>query len=134
MGRATFERLMLKQRPVYLDLVRIRLPLPGIVSILHRASGALLFLLGIPLLLGALAASLESPESYAELKATLAHPLAKLALIALVWAYIHHFFAGIRFLLLDTLTGIELAPARRSSVAVLAVSLALTLIVGARLW
>ena len=134
MGRATFERLMLKQRPVYLDLVRIRLPLPGIVSILHRASGALLFLLGIPLLLAAFAASVESPESYAELKATLAHPLAKLVLIAFVWAYIHHFFAGIRFLLLDTLTGIELASARRSSVAVLAVSLALTLIVGARLW
>ncbi len=125
---------MLKQRPVYLDLVRIRLPLPGIVSILHRVSGALLFLIGIPLLLGALAASLESPESYAELKAAFAHPLAKLVLIGFLWAYLHHFFAGIRFLLLDTLQGIELASARRSSVAVLAVSLALTLIIGARLW
>ncbi len=125
---------MLKQRPVYLDLVRIRLPLPGIVSILHRVSGALLFLIGIPLLLGALAASLESPESYAELKAAFAHPLAKLALIGFLWAYLHHFFAGIRFLLLDMLQGIELASARRSSVAVLAVSLALTLIIGARLW
>jgi len=125
---------MLKQRPVYLDLVRIRLPLPGIVSILHRASGALLFLIGIPLLLGALAASTESPESYAELKAAFAHPLAKLLLIGFLWAYLHHFFAGIRFLLLDTLHGIELASARRSSVVVLAVSLALTLIIGARLW
>jgi len=125
---------MLKQRPVYLDLVRIRLPLPGIVSILHRASGALLFLIGIQLLLGALAASLESPESYAELKASFAHPLAKLVLIGFLWAYLHHFFAGIRFLLLDTLRGIDLASARRSSVAVLAVSLALTLIIGARLW
>jgi succinate dehydrogenase cytochrome b subunit len=125
---------MLKQRPVYLDLVRIRLPLPGIVSILHRVSGALLFLIGIPLLLGALAASLESPESYAELKAAFAHPLAKLALIGFLWAYLHHFFAGIRFLLLDLLQGIELPSARRSSVAVLAVSLALTLIIGARLW
>ena len=125
---------MLKQRPVYLDLVRIRLPLPGIVSILHRLSGALLFLIGIPLLLGALAASLESPESYAALKAAFAHPLAKLVLIGFLWAYLHHFFAGIRFLLLDTLQGIELASARRSSVAVLAVSLALTLIIGARLW
>ena len=125
---------MLKQRPVYLDLVRIRLPLPGIVSILHRLSGALLFLIGIPLLLGALAASVESPESYAALKAAFAHPLAKLVLIGFLWAYLHHFFAGIRFLLLDTLQGIELASARRSSVAVLAVSLALTLIIGARLW
>jgi len=125
---------MLKQRPVYLDLVRIRLPLPGIVSILHRLSGALLFLIGIPMLLGALAASLESPESYADLKASFAHPLAKLVLIGFLWAYLHHFFAGIRFLLLDTLQGIELQSARRSSVAVLAVSLALTLIIGARLW
>lgn len=125
---------MLKQRPVYLDLTRIRLPLPGIVSILHRASGALLFLIGIPLLLGGLAASVESAESFAELKAAFAHPLAKLALIAFLWAYLHHFFAGIRFLLLDLLQGIELAPARRSSVAVLAVSLALTLIIGVRLW
>jgi succinate dehydrogenase / fumarate reductase cytochrome b subunit len=134
MRRRPSERLMLKQRPVYLDLVRIRLPLPGIVSILHRASGALLFLIGIPLLLGGLAASLESPESYAELKAAFAHPLAKLVLIGFLWAYLHHFFAGIRFLLLDLLQGIELASARRSSVAVLAVSLALTLIIGARLW
>jgi succinate dehydrogenase / fumarate reductase cytochrome b subunit len=125
---------MLKQRPVYLDLVRIRLPLPGIVSILHRVSGALLFLVGIPLLLTGLAASLESPESYADVKAAFAHPLAKLVLIGFLWAYLHHFFAGIRFLLLDLLQGIELASARRSSVVVLAVSLALTLIIGARLW
>ncbi len=125
---------MLKQRPVYLNLVQIRLPLPGIVSFLHRVSGALLFLLGIPLLLCGIAASLESPESYAQVKAAFAHPLAKLVLIGFLWAYLHHFFAGIRFLLLDMLKGIELASARRSSVAVLAASLALTLIIGARLW
>lgn len=125
---------MLKQRPVYLNLVQIRLPLPGIVSFLHRVSGALLFLLGIPLLLCGVAAALESPDSYAQMKAAFAHPLAKLVLIGFLWAYLHHFFAGIRFLLLDMLKGIELATARRSSVAVLAVSLALTLIIGARLW
>jgi len=125
---------MLKQRPVYLDLVRIRLPLPGLVSILHRISGALLFLIGIPLLLSGLAASLESPESYADVKAAFAHPLAKLVLIGFLWAYLHHFFAGIRFLFLDLLTGIDLPSARRSSAAVLVASLALTLIVGARLW
>ena len=125
---------MLKQRPVYLNLVQIRLPLPGIVSFLHRVSGALLFLVGIPLLLCGVAASLESAESYAQVKAAFAHPLAKLVLIGFLWAYLHHFFAGIRFLLLDLLQGIELASARRSSVVVLAVSLALTLIIGARLW
>jgi len=128
------ERPVVKRRPVYLDLPRIRLPLPGIVSILHRVSGALLFLAGIPLLLAGIAFSLASPDSYAQLKAAFAHPLAKLVLVGFVWAYLHHLCAGIRYLLLDLLKGIELGPARRSSVVVLAVSLALTLIVGVRLW
>ena len=125
---------MVKPRPVYLNLPRIRLPLPGIVSILHRISGALLFLIGIPLLLAGVAASLATPEAYARLQATAAHPLSKLMLLALAWAYLHHFFAGIRYLLLDVHQGIELAPARRSSVIVLVISLALTLVVGVRLW
>jgi len=123
-----------KERPVYLDLPRIRLPLPGIVSILHRASGALLFLAGIPLLLYGVSGSLDSPESYAEMKAAFAHPVAKLVLIGLLWAYLHHFCAGIRYLLLDIHRGIELAPARRSSAVVLVLSVALTLLLGARLW
>lgn len=124
----------MKQRPVYLDLPRIRLPLPGIVSILHRVSGALLFVAGIPLLLAGVAGSLASPEAYADLKAGFAHPVAKLVLIGFVWAYVHHFCAGIRYLLLDLHRGIELEPARRSSVIVLVFSVALTMIVGVRLW
>ncbi len=121
-------------RPVYLNLVAIRLPLPGIVSILHRVSGAALFLFGIPLLLCGAGASLASPESFAALKATLANPLAKLVLLGLAWAYLHHFCAGIRVLLLDLHVGDDLAPARRSSAVVLAVSLLVTLVVGVRLW
>lgn len=124
----------MKKRPVYLDLLRIRLPLPGIVSILHRVSGAWLLLAGIPLLLYAVSRSLVSPEAYASMKAGFAHPLAKLVLIALLWAYLHHFFAGVRYLLLDIHRGIELAPARRSSAVVMVISLALTLILGMRLW
>ena len=123
-----------KRRPVYLNLVAIRLPIPGIVSFLHRVSGAVLFLFGIPLLLLAVQASLASPESFAALKAAFAHPLARLATVGFVWAYLHHFCAGIRYLLLDVHVGDDLAPARRSSVAVIAVSLALTLIVAVRLW
>jgi succinate dehydrogenase / fumarate reductase cytochrome b subunit len=125
---------MTKPRPVYLDLVRIRQPLPGIVSILHRVSGAALFLVGIPLLLLGLRSSLASSEAFVRLEAVFSQPLVKLVLIGLIWAYLHHFFAGIRFLLLDVQLGIELAPARRSSVAVLAASLALTVIIGVRLW
>ena len=125
---------VVKPRPVYLDLVRIRLPLPGIVSILHRISGAALFLLAIPAALFALQASLESADGFARVQAMLLHPLAKLALLGLLWAYLHHFFAGIRYLLIDLHIGDDLAPARQSSVVVLAASLALTLIIAVRLW
>ena len=123
-----------KPRPVYLNLVQIRLPLPGMVSILHRISGALLFVLGIPVLLYALERSLASPESFAALQMSMAHPLAKLVLITLVWAYLHHFCAGIRYLLIDAHVGDDLRPARQSSIIVLVASLALTLIVAVRLW
>ena len=131
---SAIERPVVKPRPVYLNLVKIRLPLPGIVSILHRISGAVLFLFAIPVLLAGVGMSLASAESFAALKALVAHPLVKLLLLGFVWAYLHHFCAGIRYLLLDLHRGIELAPARQSSVVVLVVSLALTLIVGVRLW
>jgi len=128
------ERPVIRPRPVYLNLVRIRLPLPGMVSILHRISGAALFLIGIPLLLLGLQWSLAADGSFASLRTALAQPLVKLVVFGLIWAYLHHFCAGIRFLLLDVHRGIELQPARRSSVVVLAVSLALTVLIGVRLW
>ena len=121
-------------RPVYLNLIAIRQPIPAVVSILHRLSGALLFLAGIPLLLWAVQQSLASPDAYAVLRSNLAHPIAKLLLLGLIWAYLHHFCAGVRYLLLDLHIGTELTPLRQSSYAVLIVSLALTAIVGARLW
>ena len=131
---SSVERPVTKQRPVYLSLLRIRLPLPGIVSILHRLSGAGLFLVGLPLLLASMQWSLASPESFDAMRAMLANPLAKITLIGLIWAYLHHFCAGIRYLLLDIHQFIELKPARQSSAVVLVVSLVVTLIVGALLW
>lgn len=128
------ERPVTRPRPVYLNLVRIRLPLPGIVSILHRLSGAALYLIGLPLLLFGVQRSLASPEAFDSFRGALSNPLAKIVLIGLIWAYLHHFFAGIRFLLLDVQQGIELKPTRISSIVVLVVSLALTLFVGVRLW
>ena len=128
------ERPLPKPRPVYLNLVRIRLPLPGIVSILHRVSGAALFLVGLPLLLYAVQTSLASPESFATLSDVLATPFAKIVLIGLVWAYVHHFCAGLRYLLLDVHQFIELKPARQSSAVVFIASLALTALIGIRLW
>jgi succinate dehydrogenase / fumarate reductase cytochrome b subunit len=122
-----------KKRPVYLDLVRIRLPLPGFVSILHRVSGMVLFLFAF-WLLALLDASLESPEGSAQVQATIGHPLAKLVLIGLGWAFLHHFCAGIRYLFMDMDMGVDLATTRASSWAVLAVSGFLTLVLGAWLW
>ncbi len=123
-----------RKRPVYLDLTSIRQPVPAIVSILHRISGALLFLVGIPLLLCVVGASLASAESYASLRAAFANPFARLVLLGLCWAYLHHLLAGLRHLVLDAHFGLDLAPARRSAALVLVVSIILTLAIAARLW
>ncbi|MFO1314767.1 MAG: succinate dehydrogenase, cytochrome b556 subunit [Burkholderiales bacterium] len=131
---ATLERPVVRPRPVYLNLFAIRLPLPGFVSFLHRATGALLFVAGIPLLLWAVQRGLASQDAWSAMRATLAHPLAKLVLVVLAWAYFHHFLAGIRHLLLDLHVGIELPAARRSSALVLVVALVLALAVAVKLW
>jgi succinate dehydrogenase / fumarate reductase cytochrome b subunit len=117
----------IKKRPVNLDLTTIKLPLPGKVSILHRVSGAGLFLF-LPVLLWLFGASLNSAESFAMFKAVFASLPAKVVLAGLIWAFVHHFCAGIRFLLLDLHIGIEKEAARKSAGIVLAVSIPLTLI------
>jgi succinate dehydrogenase / fumarate reductase cytochrome b subunit len=122
-----------KNRPKFLDLREIRLPLPGIVSILHRISGGGLFLF-LPFLIYLFDLSLTSPETFATYKAIVGHWFVKLILLGLLWAYLHHFCAGIRFLLLDLHKGVELEPARQSARVVLMVSLALTVILGVWLW
>jgi succinate dehydrogenase cytochrome b subunit len=127
------DSVLKKKRPVHLDLIRIRLPLPGFVSILHRVSGVFLFLFAV-WLLGLLDRSLASADGYAQVRETLSHPFAKLVLFGLGWAFLHHFCAGIRYLFLDMDVGVDLAAARASSWAVLAVSIVLTLIFGAWLW
>lgn len=126
------EMAISKRRPKNLDLKTIRLPLPGVLSIIHRLSGAGLFIM-LPVLLWLLQASLESPESFAVVLALATHPLAKIIALGLIWFYLHHFCAGIRYLLLDLHVGVELEAARRSSKIVFAVSIALTLLVAARL-
>jgi len=124
---------MNKQRPKHLALHLIRLPLPGFVSILHRLSGLLLFM-ALPFLLLMLQYSLRSIETYTQLMAVLEHPLAKLLLLGLLWAFLHHFCAGLRYLAIDLDYGVKLAQARASSKAVLAASLLLTVLLGVRLW
>ncbi|OMG52662.1 succinate dehydrogenase, cytochrome b556 subunit [Azonexus hydrophilus] len=116
-----------KKRPKNLDLTTIRLPLPGKVSILHRVSGAGLFLC-LPVMLWLFSASLESPESYASFQSVAGMLPVKVILAGLLWAFVHHFCAGIRFLLLDMHIGIEKEAAGKSAAVVFAVSIPLTLI------
>lgn len=123
----------IKKRPKHLDLVRIRLPLAGLVSIMHRVSGAVLFLF-IPLLLWLLQRSLASPQTFDAFMSAVSSPLLKMALLGLLWAYLHHLCAGVRHLALDLDYGTELGSARISSVIVLMVSIGLTLIAGVMLW
>ncbi len=120
--------MTIKKRPKHLDLTKIDLPLPGKVSILHRISGVGLFLC-LPVILWLFSASLTSPDTFASFKSVFSNWLVKFILAGLIWAYIHHFCAGIRFLLLDMHIGIEKAAARKSAGVVLAVSIPLTLIV-----
>jgi succinate dehydrogenase / fumarate reductase cytochrome b subunit len=126
-----------KPRPKYLSLpallFEIRLPLPGWVSILHRISGLLLFLATLWLLFMldrslASEAGFESMRHYGDLLPV------KLALLVLIWAYAHHFCAGIRFLFLDLDKGVDLATSRLTSALVLVASLALTAWLGVLLW
>lgn len=122
-----------KQRPKFLNLAEIKLPLPGFASILHRISGAGLFLM-LPLLIWLLDLSLKSPDSYQTFVSVTGHPLLKLLLIGLLWAFLHHFCMGVRILLIDMHIGVEKMAARASAKAVLFVSLGLTLILGVKLW
>jgi len=108
-------------------LLTYRLPLPGVVSIMHRISGAALFLL-LPLLLWMLDLSLMSEISFERLRGITANVLFKLLLVLLIWGFLHHLVAGIRYLLLDLHLGIDLKSARASAIAVYAVSLPLTFI------
>jgi succinate dehydrogenase / fumarate reductase cytochrome b subunit len=125
-------------RPKYLSLpailFEIRLPLPAWVSILHRVSGALLVFPFTAWLLYMLDLSLASEAGFQAAGAYLGLPLVKLGALVFIWAFCHHFCAGIRYLLLDLNKGIELGPARASAGAVIAASLILTAYFGWRLW
>ena len=124
---------MNKKRPKHLALHKIKLPLPGYVSILHRVSGAVLFL-ALPFLLLLLDQSLRSIETYTNLTEHLVNPMLKLGLLGLMWAFLHHFCAGLRYLAIDLHLLPSLAAARASSVWVMAVSLTLTILFGVKLW
>jgi len=121
------------KRPKNLNLFTIHFPIPSIVSILHRISGVILFLL-IPLMLWVLNSSLSSEEGFNNLAQFLATPWVKFVLWGVLSALIFHFVAGIRHLLMDINIGIELKSGRFSSILTIIVALILILLTGVWLW
>jgi succinate dehydrogenase / fumarate reductase cytochrome b subunit len=135
----------LKQRPVYRNihitqLPHYRLPLAGLVSILHRISGALLFLL-LPVVIWLFDLSVTSEVSYAHFTSVFAAGWAglpgwlwKLVALALIWAYLQHFFAGLRHLWMDVTHSTGLGFGRQSALVTLIATAILTIALGAKLF
>lgn len=124
---------MNSQRPVNLDLRTIKLPVTAYTSILHRISGVILFL-GLVVLLYGLDMSLASEESFEELKACLASPLAKLVIWGLLSALLYHLVAGIRHLFMDAGVGETLEGGKTGSKIVIAVAVVLIVLAGVWVW
>lgn len=124
---------MKDSRPVFLDLFAIRLPLPGIVSILHRISGVLLFIASLYLLF-LLASSFGGETDFEELKADLGSPLHSLLLWSTLSLLAFHFVAGVRHILMDLHIGESLKAGRLGSGLVLVVSIGLSILCGVWIW
>jgi len=135
----------LKPRPTYRNIhitqiLQYRLPPAGIVSILHRVSGAVMFLL-LPFIVWLLDVSLSSEISYEQFTAAFGVGigfvpgwLVKLVVLALIWAYLHHFIAGLRHLWMDMTHSVTKEQGHSSAIVTLASSVVLTVPLGAKLF
>lgn len=122
------------------DLPHYRLPAAGIVSILHRVSGALLFLL-MPFVIWLFDTSVTSEVSFDTFRSAFLAGigfvpawLVKVVVLGLIWAYLHHFIAGVRHLWMDMTHSVSKEQGRVSAVATLAISVLLAVLLGARLF
>jgi succinate dehydrogenase / fumarate reductase cytochrome b subunit len=127
-----------KQRPQFrnihvTELGNYRMPLAALVSILHRISGFLIFL-ALPLILYLLQMSILSEDTFKHFAGIASHPLVKLVILALAWAYFQHFCAGVRHLFMDLHMGLDKDSARQSGAVVLAASLFLTFVTALKLF
>jgi succinate dehydrogenase / fumarate reductase cytochrome b subunit len=134
-----------KERPVYrnihvTEIIKYRLPAAGIVSILHRVSGALMFLL-MPLVIWMFDTSVSSEVSYDLFASAFSVGLGfvpgwllKLVVLALIWAYLHHFIAGVRHLWMDMYHTVSKEQGKSSAVVTLGLSVVLTVVLGAKLF
>jgi succinate dehydrogenase / fumarate reductase cytochrome b subunit len=122
------------------DALQYRLPLAGVVSILHRVSGALMFAL-LPFVVWLFDVSLSSEVSYEQFTAAFSAGIGvapawfvKLVVLALIWAFLHHAIAGVRHLWMDMTHSVSIQQGRSSAVFTLATSIVLTLALGAKLF
>ena len=128
-------------RPVFrnihvLDILKYRLPLAGIVSILHRVSGAVMFLL-LPFIIWMFDTSLSTEQSYERFTAVFLGSTGwffKLVALALIWAFLHHLLAGLRHLWMDATHAVTLRFGRLSALVTLGLSVLLTLALGMKLF
>lgn len=120
-----------KKRPVNLNLLQLALQLPigGVLSIIHRATGALMVLL-IPYALYLLQASLESPMRFEQVRASLASGFGRIAMLLMLWVIVQHLYSGIRHLFMDVDVGVDLSAARRSAWLSLAASIITVALLG----
>ena len=141
MSEVTKPRPQYRNLNLFHDIRTYRLPLAGWVSILHRASGAIMFLL-MPFIIWMFDASVSSEFSFAKFKAAFNSGLAffpgwflKLVALALIWAYLHHFIAGLRHIWMDiSHDAVSKEFGKSSAVVTLALSLGLTVVLGAKLF
>ena len=103
-----------KNRPIFLDLKRIHMPVNAVMSIGHRLAGVMLFL-AIPVAIYILELSLQDSEGYQQVQALFDGLLFRAIFILILWFLAHHFLAGIRYLLIDVEVGVEPAAARKSA-------------------
>ncbi len=127
-----------KERPEFrnihvTELKNYRMAPSAIVSILHRISGASIFLM-LPFLLYLLQESLRSEISFAHFAGVVDNAFVKLILLGLSWAYLHHFIAGVRHLFMDNHFAVDKVASQKTARWVLVISLALTALVGLKLF
>ncbi|MDE2372488.1 MAG: succinate dehydrogenase, cytochrome b556 subunit [Burkholderiales bacterium] len=118
------------------DALQYRLPVAGIVSILHRASGLILFLL-LPFIVWMFDTSVTDEITFERFAALFAGPagiVAKIVCLGLIWGFLHHLAAGLRHLWMDATHSVSKEQGRSSAIATLVVSLVLTVLLGAKLF
>lgn len=120
-------------RPFYLNLIKIRLPVAGVLSIFHRISGVFMFL-AMPVMIYLLDLSLQGEAGFNRVIELLSHPLSILILLVLLWSLVHHFLAGIRFLLIDFDIGIDKQQSTYSAWLVFALELVVIGVIVIGVW